>query len=116
MRAMQPVTDEFFSGHAFALCDFRFVMREDIIDAAAMDIDLITQQRSRHRAALRVPAGPAQPPWRGPFYIANFFVPRFPQREIYDVFLVVFVMLHAYCQLQLREIKVRELAVIRTFV
>ena len=41
MRAMQPVTDEFFFGDAFALRDFRFVMRENIIDAAAMDIELI---------------------------------------------------------------------------
>src|SRR2546430_10140152 len=104
MRAMQPVTDEFFSGHAFALCDFRFVMREDIIDAAAMDIDLITQQRSRHRAALDVPAGPARSPWRGPFYVAVFFVPRFPTREIPAAFLVAFVMLHAPCRLQLRAI------------
>src|SRR5512132_214847 len=116
MRAMQPVTDEFLSGHAFALCDFRLVMRENIIDAAAMDIDLIAQQRRRHRAALDVPAGPAWSPWRSPFYVAVFFIPRFPQREIPDVFLVVFVVLHASCRLQLREIEVRELAVIRKFV
>src|SRR5437762_13360541 len=93
MRAMQPVTDEFLSGHALALSNFRLVMRENIIDAAAMDIELITQQRSRHRAALDVPAGPARPPWRGPFYIAIFLVPRFPQREISDWFLVGSVML-----------------------
>ena len=41
MRAVQPVTDEFFFCDAFTLCDFRFVMRENIIDAAAMDIELI---------------------------------------------------------------------------
>jgi hypothetical protein len=38
-------------------------------------------------------AGPA--PWRIPFHIAIFFVPRFPEREIADVLLVVFIVLHA---------------------
>ena len=45
MRAMQPVANELFPGHAFALCDLRFVMREDVIDAAAVDVDLIAEQR-----------------------------------------------------------------------
>src|SRR6266513_5831510 len=111
MRAVQPVTDEFLSGHAFALRDLRFVMRENIIDAASMNIDLVAEQRRRHRAAFDVPAGPAWSPWRIPLHIAVFFIPRFPECEIPDVFLVVFVVLHASGRLQLREIEVRELAV-----
>ena len=43
MRAMQPVTDEFFAGDAFALRDLRFVMRENVIDATAMNVDLIAK-------------------------------------------------------------------------
>src|SRR5207244_3621092 len=41
MRTMQPIADEFFSGHAFALCNLSFVVRKNVIDAAAMDINLI---------------------------------------------------------------------------
>ena len=116
MRAVQPVTDEFLSRHAFALGDLRFVMRKNVIDATAVDVDLIAQQRHGHRAALDMPTWAALSPRRIPFYVAVYFVPSFPQREIADVFLVVFVMLHAACRLQLREIEVRELSIIRKLV
>src|SRR5262245_41009270 len=95
MRAMQPVTYEFFSGDPFALADLRLVMRENVVDAAAMNVDLIAQQGRRHRTAFDVPARPSWPPGRIPLYVAVFFIPRLPKREIADVFLVVFVMLHA---------------------
>ena len=48
--------------------------------------------------------------------LAIFFVPRFPKREIADVFLVVFVVLHPAGRLQLRQIEVRQLSVIRKFI
>src|SRR6478735_768688 len=99
MRAMQPVPHELLSGHAFALCDLRFVMRKDVIDTAAMDIDLVAEQRHRHRAAFDVPAGTTRSPWRIPFHVAVCFVPSFPQRKVANVFLVVFVMLHSACRL-----------------
>ena len=41
MRAVKPVAHEFSSGDAFRLGDLRLVMRENVIDAAAVDIDLI---------------------------------------------------------------------------
>src|SRR5262249_20900791 len=97
MRAMQPVADEFLSRHAFTLGDFRFMVRKNVIDSAAMNIDLVAEQCCRHRAALDVPAGPAWSPWRIPLHIAVFFVPCLPEREIPDVFLVVFVVFHASC-------------------
>ena len=40
---MQPVANEFFARYPFALRDLRFVMREDVIDAAAMDVDLVAE-------------------------------------------------------------------------
>ena len=43
MRAVKPVAHEFFSGDAFRLGDLRLVMRENVIDAAAVDIDLIAE-------------------------------------------------------------------------
>ena len=92
---MQPVAHKLFPGHAFRLRNFRFVMREDVIYSAAMDIDLIAQDRCGHRATLDVPPGTTRPPRRIPFHVAVFFVPRFPKREIADMLLVVFVILHA---------------------
>src|SRR5262249_30168066 len=94
----------------------RFVVRKDVIDPATMNVDLVAQQRSGHRAALDVPAGTARSPRRIPFNVVILFVPGLPQSEITDVFLVVFVVLYAACRLQLREIEMRELAVIRKFV
>src|SRR5207237_6971492 len=95
MSAVQPIADKLFAGYAFALRDLGFVMRENIVHAAAVDVDLIAKQRGRHCAALDVPAGPPRSPWRIPFHIAIFFVPCFPQREVADVFLAVLVWLHS---------------------
>ena len=37
---MQPVTNKGFPAAAFRLRDLRFVMRENIVHAAAMNVDL----------------------------------------------------------------------------
>src|SRR5215470_1598904 len=97
MRAMQPVMNEFFSRDTFALCDLCFVMRKNVINAAAMNVDLIAQERRCHRAAFNMPTRSARSPWRIPFHIAVFFIPSLPKGEIADVFFVVFVMFHASC-------------------
>src|SRR5262249_45491723 len=116
MRAVQPVPDEFLSSDAFALGDLGFVVRENIIDTTRVDIDLIAEQRSSHRAAFDVPAWSARSPWRIPFHVPIFFVPRFPKRKVADVFLVIFVVLHTSGRLQLGEIEVRKLPVTRKFI
>src|SRR5919106_3630953 len=67
MRAMQPVTHELRFRHAFALRDLRFVMRKDVIDAAAVDVDLIAQQGRGHGTAFDVPAGTARSPGESHF-------------------------------------------------
>ena len=82
MRAVQPVAHEFFPVHAFALRDLRFVMRKNIVDAAAVNIDLLAEERGCHRTALDVPAGPARDPMDFPSHFAVLFIPRFPKREI----------------------------------
>src|SRR5450759_4844818 len=108
---MQPVADEFLSRDSFTLCDLRFVVRKNVIDAPTMDVELIAEQLRGHRAAFDVPARAARSPWRLPFHVAVFLIPCFPKREIANVFLVVFVVLHPPGRLQLREVKVRELSV-----
>src|SRR5207248_11408929 len=92
---MHPVAHEFFSGHAFALRNFRLMMWENIIDAAAVNIDLIAQQRGCHRAALDVPAGATTTPGRIPTHVAVGFVPRFPKRKVPNVFLLVLIVANA---------------------
>src|SRR5207253_10741884 len=106
MRTVQPHPHKLFSGHAFALRYLRFVVRKDLVYTAAMDVDLIAEERGRHRAALDVPAGTSWSPWRIPFYIAIFFVPRLPQCEVADVFFVVLVKLHAPSGPQFRQVKI----------
>src|ERR1051326_5807702 len=94
MRAMHPVAHELLPGHAFALRNLSFVMREDVVYSAAVNVDLIAKQLHGHRAALDMPAGTTRSPRRIPFYVAICFVPGFPQRKIADVLLVVFVVLY----------------------
>ena len=47
---------------AFALRDLVLVMREDEIDAAAMNVEGLAQMRLAHRGAFDVPAGPPAAP------------------------------------------------------
>src|ERR1700686_1021394 len=113
MGTVQPVTHEFLAGAAFALCDLCFVMRENVVDAAAVNVDLIAEQCRCHRAALDMPTGTAAAPWTLPADIAILFVPCFPKCEVANVFLVVFVVFYAAGRLQLGEIEMSEFAVSR---
>jgi len=91
-------------------------MRENVVHAAAVNVDLIAEQRGGHRAALDVPPGTAAAPWTLPADIAILFIPCFPECEVANVFLVIFVVFHAAGRLQLGEIEMGELPVIRKFV
>src|SRR3954462_15069737 len=94
MRAMQPITDEFFPGASLRLRNLRFVMRKNIVHPAAMNIELLPEQLGRHGTALDMPARPARSPRALPLYGAVRFIPRFPKCEIADVFLLVLVAFH----------------------
>src|SRR4029079_6730466 len=91
VRAMQPVTDELFARASLPLRYLHFVMRENVVHAAAMNIELFAQELRRHRAALDMPARPARSPRTLPFHCAVGLVPRFPEREVADVLLLVLV-------------------------
>ena len=41
--AVHPEVDEFLAGAAFGLGDLGFVVGEDVVDAAAMDIEAVTE-------------------------------------------------------------------------
>src|SRR5581483_9009278 len=111
MGAVQPVTDELLSGYPFTLGDLGFVVRKNIVDSSTMDVELIAQERCRHRAALDVPTGPARPPCRIPPHIAILVIPLVPKRNLADVLLVIFIVFHTACSLHLVEIKMGERSV-----
>jgi hypothetical protein len=60
--------------------------------------------------------GPAAAPRTFPPDVAILFVPRFPEREIAHVFLVVLVALHPPGGTQLGQIEVREMPVVRELI
>src|SRR5207253_905226 len=109
MRTMKPVTHELFVRDTLCLRDFGFVVRKNVVDTAAVNIELIAEQGGSHGAALNVPTGSAAAPWAIPRYVTIFFVPGFPEREIPHVLLVVFVMFNPTGGLQLSKIEMGEL-------
>ena len=64
---MHPVAGErrAFMGAA-ALGDLVLVVREDQVEAAAVDVDRLAEMRLDHRRAFDVPAGPAPAPGASP--------------------------------------------------
>ena len=62
------------------LCDLIFMMREDQILSAGMNIDLFAEITLTHDGALDVPAGTSLAPAGIPVRLAFFF--RLPQYEI----------------------------------
>src|SRR6185436_355452 len=86
-------------------------MREDEVDAAAVDVDRRrAQQAQRHRRALEVPARTARRLDLAPRGLAR--PGRFPQREVARVLLRILFRVHARAVLHALEIEVRELAVV----
>src|SRR5205823_5663371 len=86
VRAVQPVFDEPLAGRldrrAFALRDLIFVMGENQILAAEMQVKARAEQRHAHRAALDVPARTALAPGTRPKNLAILRYARLPQRKI----------------------------------
>ena len=65
---------------AAALRDLILVVREDEVDAAAVDVDGLAQMRADHRRTFDVPAGPAAAPRRVP--ADHALGDRLPQHEV----------------------------------
>ena len=72
---------------AATLRDLVFVVRENQVAAAAVDIDSVTQVRANHGRALQVPARAAATPGTVPARV--ILCGGFPQHEIAGVALVV---------------------------
>lgn len=84
IAVVHPVMGIFLAGAAFALGNLVFMVREDQILSAAMDVDGLTQELADHRGAFDMPAGAAFAPRRLPIRLPFFC--RFPQRKVHGVF------------------------------
>src|SRR5258707_6444466 len=103
---------ERFSGRAFALRDFVFVMRENQILATEMQIKTRAENFHSHRAAFDVPAGTAFAKRTRPENLAVVRRARFPERKIGDGFFRVFVAFDALAGAHFIEVELEQLAVI----
>src|SRR2546427_276780 len=62
VRVVQPISDKRLAGGGLALGDFVFVVREDKVFAAAMDVERLAKMLHAHHATLDVPARSARTP------------------------------------------------------
>ena len=91
--AVQPIADEGFSRQRFRLRDFIFVVREDQVGAAGVNVKRLAEIFRRHNGALDVPARPSGPELGFPEGFPR--LGRFPQHEVPRVGLLVLVLIHS---------------------
>src|SRR5207249_967297 len=77
---VQPVGGERLAGERLGLCDLVLVVREDQIQAAAVDVEVRAQVLHAHGRALDVPAGTAGTPGAVPGRLAG--LRRLPEGEV----------------------------------
>src|SRR4029078_7346022 len=77
---VSPVGDNRLVMAGFALSDFVFVMREDQVEAAAMDIERFAEQLLPHGGAFDMRPWPAVPPGAFPGGLAS--LRTLPQRKV----------------------------------
>ena len=96
------------AGGAAGLGDLVFMMREQQILAAAVDIERFAQIGGAHGGALDMPAGPAHAPRALPRRLARLL--RLPQRKVHGIFLDL-VHAHARAALKILQILSAQAAV-----
>jgi hypothetical protein len=89
---VEPVAGEMALGGAAGLGDFVFVVREDEVNAAGVEVEVFAEVLEDHGGALEVPAGAAFAPRAGPVVIAIFGLAGFPEGEIGEGVFGVFVV------------------------
>ena len=82
---MHPVLHERLAGRTLGLGDFVFVMRKLQVHAAAVQIELLAEERAAHGGALDMPSGPAFAPGRRPLRLVG--LGTLPQHEVERVLL-----------------------------
>src|SRR5258708_31172792 len=84
MLGMYPVVHELLACKSFALSNFIFMMRKDVIHAAGMNIKLLAKIFHRHSATFNMPAREATSPGAIPCHFASGFS-NFPKGKILRV-------------------------------
>jgi hypothetical protein len=74
------------------LGDFVFVVREDEVDAAGVEVEVFAEVLEDHGGALEVPAGAAFTPGAGPVVVAILRFASFPEGEVGEGVFGVFVV------------------------
>ena len=92
---MHPVAHEGLARRAGALRDLVLVVREDEVDAPAVQVERLAQVLHAHRRALEVPAGTAAAEGSVPLSPLRLVLLGLPQYEVPRVFLVVLVRVDA---------------------
>ena len=117
VRHVHPVVGKFPVRAAAALRDLVFMMREDEVHAAAVQVKVLAEVFQNHGAALQVPAGAAFAPGAGPVVRAVLGFARFPQGKVGQRVLGIFVAVGgagglAGPEAQLAVLQVAEAAVV----
>ena len=108
---VQPVIDKRLTGGPFALRDLVFMMRELQIESAAVDVEMLAQQRATHGRALNVPARTTCAERRLVLGVRRLFrLGRLPEDEIQRIQLAI-VDRHTLTCAQLVKRLTRELSV-----
>src|SRR2546425_2130817 len=110
MLGMNPVVHELLASKSFALSNFIFMMRKNVIYAAGMNIKMLAEIFHRHSATFNMPAREATSPGAIPCHFAPGFG-YFPQRKIFRVTSISNDTL-AYAFQHILELVARELPVI----
>ncbi len=117
MRDVEPGRGEVAPAGAAALGNFVFVVREDQIDAAAVEVEGFTEIFANHRRAFEVPARASFPPGRGPEIFAILGAAGLPEHEVADTLFFVFIGIGALglgaTELELTFVEVGEFSVFR---
>ncbi len=80
---VQPVLDKGFAGRPFALGDFIFMMGEDQVFTAAVDVESLAEVLYAHRRTFDVPAGTPRAPGGFPGRLSGFGA--FPQGKVHGM-------------------------------
>src|SRR5581483_10290321 len=109
MLSVYPVIDVALTGKALALSNLILVVRENIVHAAGVNVEVRTKILHRHRAALDMPSRETTPPGALPGHLATL-LGCLPEREVFRIVLLLVLAL-AHTIQHILKLVARELAI-----
>ena len=88
---MKPVSCEDFARSRFALSNFIFMVWKAKVDAAAVNVEALSEILYTHGTTLDMPAWTTTPPRAIPSVFPVFFLVRFPQSKVRNGFTVILI-------------------------